>query len=242
MGARVRSRKSATGRAPAPDADGRLTRERILDAAERVFSRKGFDGSRVDEIAGAAGVNKALIYYYFESKKDLLEELVGRVLRDLVAEKKAAFASSRAVGRIAPGEVPDELMRRGLELTGKRMPIFGILCGEAFKNDDEAPALFRVLDRYLASLLPMIEKAGLGVRSVDEVRFAGVFFGLAPMVFFQLLKEKWIDYYGSDRRELEEMFYSGFAEIYRAALGWKVFAKGRRTGRRAGRAGRRPAA
>jgi TetR/AcrR family transcriptional regulator len=43
-------------------------RERILKAAKEIFSEKGFDGARMDPIAQTAGVNKALIYYYFKSK------------------------------------------------------------------------------------------------------------------------------------------------------------------------------
>ena len=41
------------------------TRGRILDAADRVFIRKGTASSRTQEIADEAGVNKALVQYYF---------------------------------------------------------------------------------------------------------------------------------------------------------------------------------
>ncbi len=50
-------------------------RERILHIAEEMFAKKGYDGTSVNEIAKEAEVNKALIYYYFESKKDLLNTL-----------------------------------------------------------------------------------------------------------------------------------------------------------------------
>ena len=59
------------------------TRGRILDAALREFSDKGLAGARTERIATAAGVNKALLYYYFESKEKLyaaaLEMVAGRV-------------------------------------------------------------------------------------------------------------------------------------------------------------------
>src|SRR6185437_26929 len=47
------------------------TRTRILDAALREFSAKGLAGARTEQIASAAGVNKALLYYHFESKEKL---------------------------------------------------------------------------------------------------------------------------------------------------------------------------
>jgi TetR/AcrR family transcriptional regulator len=56
---------------------------KILAAAVKVFAEKGFDGARTDEIAARAGVNKAMIYYYFKSKENLytviVETLFGKV-------------------------------------------------------------------------------------------------------------------------------------------------------------------
>jgi TetR/AcrR family transcriptional regulator len=47
------------------------TREKILASARKEFSEKGLNGARVDRIAGASGVNKAMIYYHFGSKEAL---------------------------------------------------------------------------------------------------------------------------------------------------------------------------
>ncbi len=43
--------------------DERVTKEKILDTATMLFADKGFDGTKVQEIADAAGVNKAMLYY-----------------------------------------------------------------------------------------------------------------------------------------------------------------------------------
>src|ERR1700676_2393298 len=59
------------------------TRQRILDAALREFAANGLAGARTEAIAAAAGVNKALLYYYFDSKEKLyvaaLEMIAARV-------------------------------------------------------------------------------------------------------------------------------------------------------------------
>jgi len=52
------------------------TRAAILDAAGRIFAKFGLAGARTDAIAAAAGVNKALLYYYFRSKERLYEAVV----------------------------------------------------------------------------------------------------------------------------------------------------------------------
>jgi TetR/AcrR family transcriptional regulator len=49
------------------------TEERIFEAARKVFARKGRDGARMQEIADEAGINRALLHYYFRSKQGLFE-------------------------------------------------------------------------------------------------------------------------------------------------------------------------
>src|SRR6516162_2979288 len=61
---------------------GAETRAAILGAAEREFARAGLAGARTDVIAAKAGVNKALLYYYFKSK----EKLYLAVLEDHLKE------------------------------------------------------------------------------------------------------------------------------------------------------------
>src|SRR5215469_2886002 len=58
------------------------SRAAILAAAERLFAASGLDGTRTETIAAEAGVNKALLYYYFKSKDALYEA----VLENYVSE------------------------------------------------------------------------------------------------------------------------------------------------------------
>jgi AcrR family transcriptional regulator len=60
--------KTARRRTAPPD---RVTEQRILDAARAVFIRRGTAGARMQEIATEAGVNQALLHYYFRSKERL---------------------------------------------------------------------------------------------------------------------------------------------------------------------------
>ena len=59
------------------DAD---TESRILDAAHAVFMRRGTAGARMTEIAREAGVNHALVHYYFRSKQRLAEAVFRRAI------------------------------------------------------------------------------------------------------------------------------------------------------------------
>ena len=60
------------------------TKARILDAADEIFVRRGIDGARMQEIADQAGVNKALLHYYFRSKADLARAVWLRIASSFV--------------------------------------------------------------------------------------------------------------------------------------------------------------
>ncbi|HEX4573565.1 MAG TPA: TetR family transcriptional regulator [Gemmatimonadales bacterium] len=79
---------------------------RIVAAAREEFSRRGFEGARVDQIARRAGVNKQLLFYYFHSKRGLF----GAVLARGAAELEQALADTPV-----SGERPLERLRATLE-------------------------------------------------------------------------------------------------------------------------------
>jgi AcrR family transcriptional regulator len=62
------------------------TRQRILNAAVQVFAKKGKAGARMQEIADLAKANKAMIYYYYNSKDNLYEKVLDLVLEEMFRE------------------------------------------------------------------------------------------------------------------------------------------------------------
>lgn len=58
------------------------TKDQILDAAYDIFMQKGINGAAIKEIADKAGVNKAMIYYYFDSKEDLFIEVFRQAVEE----------------------------------------------------------------------------------------------------------------------------------------------------------------
>jgi AcrR family transcriptional regulator len=81
--ARNSIKKVAAGRRPKAARQDMGTRMAILKAARAVFARRGFEGASTREVAEAAGVNNAMIYYHFKDKQDLY--------RSVLADSFAAF-------------------------------------------------------------------------------------------------------------------------------------------------------
>ena len=73
------------------------TRAAILHAAEHIFAEHGLAGARTDAIAAAAGVNKALIYYYFKSKDALYLAIIEEHLKDFSQQALTLLSSDACV-------------------------------------------------------------------------------------------------------------------------------------------------
>ena len=84
-----------------PRADGADTRGAVLDAARARFSERGYDGTRLRDVAADAGVDVALVSYFFGSKDGL-------------------FAAAMAL-EVNPAQLVETLMRDGIEGLGERL-------------------------------------------------------------------------------------------------------------------------
>ena len=71
------------------------TPERILEAAREVFHKKGYEGSRMQEIADCAGINKSLLHYYFRNKDTLFAEVFKESFGKMVRHAFTIFLSDR---------------------------------------------------------------------------------------------------------------------------------------------------
>lgn len=88
-------------------ADAEETRERILDAAQRLFADGGFDATSTARVAAAAGVPGGLVFYYFPTKRDLL--------MTVVRERAYRGSLSRVVAETADEARPADVLRRAVE-------------------------------------------------------------------------------------------------------------------------------
>lgn len=92
--------------------DAEVAREAILEAAEAVFAREGFDGARIDTIAAESGYNKSLIFHYFDDK----EGLYRAVIRRLKARLSSEFMQPLTAFIQSSDEINDARVRAFLDL------------------------------------------------------------------------------------------------------------------------------
>ncbi|MFR2524564.1 TetR/AcrR family transcriptional regulator [uncultured Alistipes sp.] len=126
----------------------------ILEAAEREFLKKGFDGARTTSIAAAAGVTHAMLHYYFRTKEQLFERILDEKMRMMGQSVLAAFGDARL-------PLPERL-RNGIErhfdfiAANPDLPRF--IVNEVFAR----PERYEAMQRQIRSLM--------GVMLIDTQR------------------------------------------------------------------------
>ena len=90
-------RKRATVGRPKKVMGSTVTADRILDAAEDLFSKRGYDGVTVREVAALANVDPALTHYYFATKQGLFDAVLERRAELVFSERMHAFDVYEAI-------------------------------------------------------------------------------------------------------------------------------------------------
>lgn len=117
--------------------------QRIYEAAHEVFLQKGYDGAKMQEIADRAGINKALLHYYYRSKDKLYETVAKAVLQRVVA------AVHQMINAPDPLEAKiEKLIDFYVDTLGRNVFVVAFVVSEMNKH----PEQFR--DRILPADLP----------------------------------------------------------------------------------------
>jgi TetR/AcrR family transcriptional regulator len=76
-------------------AKGEKTKEQIFETATELFSKHGYNGVSTGDIAEAAGVNKALIFYYFTSKQELFKQVFHGQVENVVTTIRRQLSNAK---------------------------------------------------------------------------------------------------------------------------------------------------
>ncbi|MCE1187865.1 MAG: TetR/AcrR family transcriptional regulator [Ignavibacteria bacterium] len=85
------------------------TEEKILEAAKKVFTRNGYAAARMDEIASEAGINRALLHYYFRSKDKLFQLIFEERFEQFFSGVAAILSSDKTIFQKVTSLVEHEL-------------------------------------------------------------------------------------------------------------------------------------
>src|SRR5665647_1306981 len=132
-------------------------RDAILAAALEEFSARGFEATRLDDVAKRAGVAKGTIYLYFRDKESLFQELIRSMLTPLVGTIEALGAADVSINVLADQIV--ELFVREVYET-RRKDVIRLMISEGRRFPKLAEFYYReVLSRIIAAVRALLQRA-----------------------------------------------------------------------------------
>ncbi|MCC6282808.1 MAG: TetR/AcrR family transcriptional regulator [Saprospiraceae bacterium] len=140
-----------------PQADS--TEQKIFDAAHEVFLQKGMDGAKMQEIADLAGINKALLHYYYRSKEKLYEA----VARAIIGH------AAPVISQLIESELPlEEKIRHFIDF------YIGVISRNPFIPLFIISEINKHPERFIETILPKeLPKPQVFMRQVEEEIAAG---------------------------------------------------------------------
>jgi AcrR family transcriptional regulator len=150
---------------PRPDVSDER-KSQILNAAESVFTQKGFEQARMDDIADKTGLSKGTLYLYFKSKDDLIIAILDRMFqfefRQFETLNLAEMNAMEAIWKIT------DVLAKDIVRLQRLIPIVYQFLALAFRNKYVQLALKKYINRYVDVLVPIIQ------RGIDSGEFRPV--------------------------------------------------------------------
>lgn len=187
---------------------GEQTKDKILAAAQQEFLEKGFEKAKMEDIAKRAGVTKVMLYYHFNAKQNILNE----IFKSVLGEIKAAFRAN--MERIDLGRHENLLghLRMMMDLYQQRQSIIRLVVSEYISNqnqDDKTLAVFNDLFGLILELAgdnPQLKK--------DEFLIRLFFFNALPMIMYPCLTDKFCADFGIAPEKCLDVFVDMFAKNF----------------------------
>jgi AcrR family transcriptional regulator len=198
--------------------DGEVTRNRILQAAARLFAERGFDKTGISAIAKAAGINSALIYYYFESKQALLDVLI----EDFISNAKGILEELASAKYLAGSPKAIAQMRKFDDFLLANEHALRVMTMESLKAGTKSPSLFRLVESDLDPIRENENFKNLNARGfkLDEDphlrRVTEFFTGIMPMVIYSMFRDQWSSYFKINPRDLDRLIETASESTHRA--------------------------
>ena len=188
--------------------------KKILQVAEELFSEKGFNGTSVNMIAEKAGVNKALIYYYFKDKNDIVNSLFESIIQESDKGLSRYTESSSGHGHL-------DKIKEEINFLLKKQNVLSVMLMESLKGDDQNNYFFQCAESVIKHACSNQTEAGdkESQYSPEMLRtLAYEFFtGFVPIVSYVVFRDKWCQYFKCSTDELIDYFLDSFKKTHLAA-------------------------
>ncbi len=177
-------------------------REIILETAKMIFAEKGFDGSRMDEIAERAGVKKSLIYYHFDGKDHLLQEILNQFFEEFGELLRSETTSERENNKY-------------MDFMDKNSDLLRVILIESLKKNTKLTSIFKAVNMLMEYENERMDELNPMQYPSNHKRWVAEFFtNMLPSVGYICYKDAWCSYFSVDKETLEKDYFEAYAETH----------------------------
>ncbi|MEJ5284057.1 MAG: TetR/AcrR family transcriptional regulator [Brevinematia bacterium] len=185
-------------------------KEKIIAAATELFTSKGYEKTKIDDIAKNAGLTRMMVYYYFESKQEILSTIIKNLFKE--AFKKIETTDIDLL-------VPNQFMGRINEVLSDKKEVVAFLMGEVLKGNMNDLTVFQFLKEFYDKIIDIFQKKKkLTLKDRNEIYINLLFFHSIPLLTFISLKDRVTMELNIESNRLEKVFFDRFLSLLKQTI------------------------
>lgn len=195
---------------------GLKTKDKILNSAQLIFNKKGFESTSVEEIAKHAGITKAMIYYHFNNKENIMLQLIKRLLGFIREDLHTQVSTDKRTSSI----LMEKHIKNMINLWKDNKEIGAFIVTKALKN----PKLFTKLQEIVEPFYNEViknngkEESDIDYKQNSEKYFKLFFFNTLPMILYPLFTDNFNMKYNMSKEKMNEIFTDNFIQIFNDSI------------------------
>jgi AcrR family transcriptional regulator len=158
------------------------TKEKILIAAKEVFVEYGYEDAKVNDIAKRADVTKTMLYYHYNSKENMLNEIIGETLTSIVNALESKMKDVDVTSEVEFSKFISDMADVWYDNRG----IVKLILLQTLKDETYANKIMQMLEGFYDKVLDVFS-----IKDRESINFNLFFFNTMPMVMYSVLNDSY---------------------------------------------------
>lgn len=189
--------------------DGISAKDKILNAAESMFATKGYDAATIGEIGKLAGVNSALLYYYFANKEAILRQMMESAIAEVNRMVNDRFNEITLIDSVTfEGFVTDIL-----DFLQRKRQIIIIMMAEISRVGRENAYIFELMSPVYENVIAKFKGFNIDTSNLNYMRLKLFLLFTSPLLMGIMIGDEWRKFYNISGKEYQDLYMLAMKEL-----------------------------
>ncbi|NPU99871.1 MAG: TetR/AcrR family transcriptional regulator [Brevinematales bacterium] len=189
--------------------DGISAKDKILNAAESLFATKGYDAATIGEIGKLAGVNSALLYYYFANKEAILRQLMENAIAEVNRMVDDRFNKITLIDT----ETFEVFVTDILDFLQRKRQILIIMMTEITRIGRENTYIFELMSPVYENVITKLKGFNIDTSNLNYMRLKLFLLFTSPLLLGIMIGDEWRKYYNISGKEYQDLYMRAMKEL-----------------------------